>query len=810
MTFDLKKLLPHILIILGFIVASLAYFNPVLSGEKIFQSDIQQSRGMTRQADDFRKEHQEETYWVDNAFGGMPSYLINKRYPDNFIRNVDKTIRFLPRPADYLFLYFVGLYVLFLVLKIDYKLAAVGALAFGFSTYLIIILGVGHNAKAHAIAYMPLVLAGIFSVFRKKYFWGGILLALSLALEIYTGHFQITYYLLLVVLIIGIAHLYQAFKDKKLKEFFTAIGVMVIALILGIASNATTLLTSKEYTDFSTRGDTGLTISKDGSEKPSSGLSYEYITEYSYGIAETMNLFIPRFMGGASTESLDENSNSYQSLIDYGLPAPQAKEIVQNLPTYWGEQPIVAAPNYVGASVIFLFILALYLVKGRLKWWVVGSGILALLLSWGDHFSILTKFFIDYIPLYSKFRTVSMVQIILQFLIPFFGIYGLSKIFSDKIDLQEKTHALKWATIITGGVSLFFLLFKNMLFDFSGAYDSYYLQNLGPDFVDAIKQDRIDMLNADAIRSLIFVLISALIIYAFLKNKLKQNLSIGLFAVLILIDLISVDKKYVNKKDFIKPSEYATAFQAYDADKQIMKDKEHFKVLDLSTNPMNSARASYFHSSLGGYHAAKPGRMQELYDFHIAEGRDQVINMLNTKYFILENDGEVFAQLNPDRNGPAWFVNKVLFVDSANEEIKALDSINTKKTAVVNSIYKDNFNQQEFASHSEDQIHLESYQPNELTYSYTLQEDRFAVFSEIYYPKGWEVKIDGKEVEMIPTNYVLRGVILPKGEHEITFKFDPRIIKVGSSITLSTGILFLILIIGGVFFNFKKRKNLNA
>lgn len=810
MTFDFKKILPHILVILGFIIVSLAYFNPVLSGEKIFQSDIQQSRGMTHQADDFRKEHQEETYWVDNAFGGMPSYLINKRYPDNFIRSVDKIIRFLPRPADYLFLYFVGLYVLFLVLKIDYKLAVLGALAFGFSTYLIIILGVGHNAKAHAIAYMPLVLAGIFAVFRKKYFWGGILLALSLALEIFTGHFQVTYYLLIIVIIIGLAHLYQAFKDKKLKDFFTAIGVMVIALILGISSNATMLLASKEYTDFSTRGDTGLTITKDGDKKPSSGLSYEYITEYSYGIAETMNLFIPRFMGGASTESLDEKSNSYQSLIDYGLPAAQAKEIIQNLPTYWGEQPIVAAPNYIGASVIFLFVLALYLIKGRLKWWVVASSSIALLLSWGDHFSVLTKFFIDYIPLYNKFRTVSMIQIILQLLIPFFGIYGLSKIFSDKIELKEKLHALKWATIITGGISVFFLLFKNMFFDFSGAYDNYYMQNLGPDFVDAIKQDRKNMLNTDAIRSLIFVLLSALIIYAFLKDKLKQNLSIGLFAILILVDLVSVDRKYVNKDDFIKPSQYATAFEAYDADKQIMEDKEHFKVLDFSTNPMNSARASYFHSSLGGYHAAKPGRMQELFDFHIAEGKNQVINMLNTKYFILENDGKIFSQLNPDRNGHAWFVNNIIFVDSADDEIRALDTINTKKTAVINNEFKDVVNQENFTDYQEDKISLVSYQPNELTYTYTLQEDRFAVFSEIYYPKGWEVKIDGEEVEMIQANYVLRGVFLPKGKHEITFKFNPKVIKVGSSITLSTGILFLLLIGGGIFFSFKKKKDLNA
>src|SRR5690625_2918388 len=807
MAFNFKKTLPHLLVLLGFMGVSLIYFNPVLKGEKIFQSDIQQSRGMTRQADEFRKENKEETYWVDNAFGGMPTYLINKRYPDNFVRSVDKIIRFLPRPADYLFLYFIGIYILFLVLRIDYKLAAIGALAFGFSTYLIIILGVGHNAKAHAIAYMPLVLAGIFAVFRKKYLWGGILLALSLALEIYTGHFQVTYYLMLTVVIIGAVYLYQAFKDKQLPAFFKSIGVMVLALILAIASNATTLLTTKEYTDFSTRGDTGLTITKDGSQKPASGLSYDYITEYSYGIAETMNLFIPRFMGGATTEALDTDSHTYQTLINLGSPPYQAKNIIKNLPTYWGEQPIVAAPNYIGASVIFLFILALYLVKNRMKWWVVGSSILMLLLSWGDHFSVLTKFFVDHVPLYDKFRTVSMSQVILQLLIPFFGIYGLTKLFSDKKPEREKLHALKWATIITGGIAIFFLLFKNMLFDFSGISDNYFLQKLGPDFVNALKQDRIDMLTTDTVRSLIFVLLSAGILFAYLKTKLNYNFSIGLLAILILVDLVSIDRNYVNDQDFIKPSEYASAFVANEADKQIMQDKSHYRVLDLSVDPMNSARTSYFHNSIGGYHAAKPGRMQELFNFHIAEGNNQVLNMLNTKYFIIENEGQIIAHLNPDTNGHAWFVDEVNVVDSANEEILALDTIETKTTAVIDKDFADLLETKNYTHHPGDSIALKSYQPNELVYTYTLKEDRLAVFSEMYYPHGWKAEVNGKELEIMRADYVLRAVVLPKGEHTVTFRFDPKIVKIGSSITLSSGILLGLLVFFGLFLKFKRDKN---
>lgn len=809
MVSEFKKFIPHILIIAGFIIVSLAYFSPVLQGKKIFQSDIQQSQGMSKQAVDYRTLHHEETYWVDNAFGGMPTYMITKRYPDNFIRSIDRTIRFLPRPADYLFLYFIGLYILFLVFKVDYKLAAVGALAFGFSTYLIIILGVGHNAKAHAIAYMPLVLAGIFAVFKKKYLWGGLLLALSLALEIYTGHFQITYYLLLVVFFVGIAHLIHAIKNKQTGDFFKSIGVMAIALVLAIASNATTLMASQEYTAFSTRGDTGLTLTKDGGHKSASGLSYDYITEYSYGIVETLNLFIPRFTGGASTESLGTDSHAYQALVSEGFPAAQAQQIVQQMPTYWGEQPIVAAPNYVGASVIFLFVLALYLVKGRLKWWVVGSSILALLLSWGDHFSILTRFFIDYVPLYDKFRTVAMIQVILQLLIPFFGIYGLTRLFSKQIEEKEKLNAIKKATLITGGAALFFLLFKTVLFSFSGAYDNYYLENIGLDFVDALKKDRIKMLTVDSIRSLVFVLLTAGVLWAFLKNKMAYKWTVLALGVLILVDLVSVDRNYVNNDDFISPSQFAKPFQPNAADLEILKDKSHYRVLDLSVNPMNSARASYFHNSLGGYHAAKPGRMQELFDFHISEGNNEVLNMLNTKYFIIENQNQLIAQTNPDVNGNAWFIDRVLVVDSANDEMKALDSLHTKTTAVMNKTFAASLPQTQFLASAEDTIALTTYQPNKLTYQYHLQEDRLAVFSEVYYPHGWEVEIDGEAADLLRADYVLRAVMLPKGTHEITFTFNPKVVKVGSGITLASGIIFGLLVIGGIVYSIKRKKDEN-
>lgn len=803
---NLKKLLPHIVVIIGFIIISLAYFNPVLKGKVIFQSDIQQSKGMNRQKADFKDKTGTDTYWVDNAFGGMPTYLLGADYPYNFIKKIDHTIRFLPRPADYLFLYFIGLYILFLTLKVDYKLAAVGALAFGFSTYLIIIIGVGHNAKAHAIAYMPVVIAGILCVFKKNYWWGGLLLCLGLALEIFTGHFQITYYLLLCTLILGAVFLYDAIRKKQVAGFFKSVGVMLIAVVLAVSSNATTLLASREYTDFSTRGDTGLTITKDGQTKARPGMDYEYITEYSYGLAETLNLFIPRFTGGASSsESLGENSHTYQRLIAMGVPPAQALQFLQHAPTYWGKQPIVAAPNYIGAVVIFLFILALYLVKGRLKWWVVGSGILALLLSWGDNFSTLTRFFINYVPLYDKFRTVAMIQVLLQLLIPFFGIYGLSRLFSERIELKKKLKALKNTVLITGTACLVLLIFKTWLFDFTGTYDMQYAQNISPDFVKALRQDRVAMLNADTLRSLVFVLLTAGMLWLYLKDKLKQSVVIAALGLLILVDLVSVDTKYVNADHFVNRSYLKQAFTPTEADKEIRKDQTHYRVLDLSVNPMKSARASFFHNSIGGYHAAKPGRMQELFDFYLSEGNQQVINMLNTKYFIIENDGKTIAQHNYETNGNAWFVTDIEWADTADDEMTGLGAIDTKKTAVLNKSYQSAVGSSTFAADSTTQIKLTDYQPNHLIYEYHTDEDRLAVFAEIYYPHGWEVKVDGQPVEMLRANYVLRAVMLPAGSHQVTFQFNPQVVKTGSSITLASGILLILLIIGGLIFSFRNK-----
>ncbi|HSM63133.1 MAG TPA: hypothetical protein VK833_04270, partial [Gillisia sp.] len=590
-----------------------------------------------------------------------------------------------------------------------------GALAFGFSTYLIIILGVGHNAKAHAIAYMPMVLAGIILCFRNKYIPGFLLLAFAMALEIGANHFQMTYYLLLLVLVLGGAYLIDAYRKKQVPQYFKALGVMALAVLLAIATNATNLLATQEYAAFSTRGDTGLTITAKGSDQKSDGLSFDYITEYSYGILESFNLFIPRFMGGSSSEKLGEDSQMYQQLIKMGASPVQAGNFAENAPTYWGDQPFVGAPAYIGATVLFLFVFALFLIKGRLKWWIVGGVILALLLSWGKNLMFFTEFFIEYVPLYDKFRAVSSIQVLIELCVPILAVFGLYKLFNDFEKVEEKQYALKWATIITGGIALLFLLFKSALFNFSGGNDAVYMEQMGAEFVRALKEDRKDIFTSDTIRSLIFVLLSATLIWLYLKQKATKNLVIIGFVLLILADLIAVDRRYVNNDDFVAARAMNQPFQPTAADEQILQDPGHFRVFDLAESPFNTGRTSYFHNSIGGYHAAKPGRIQALYDFYISRNNMEILNMLNVKYFIIPTEEGVQAQQNPEAFGNAWFVSNIKWVENPNEAILSLGESKLDSTAVIHTEYKDlvpgNLEIDPSAK-----IELVSHQPNELVY----------------------------------------------------------------------------------------------
>lgn len=806
MNFPIKKAVPYLIAIATFILVSVAYFSPILDGKKIFQNDIKQFTGMAKAINDFRLENDAEPYWTNAAFGGMPTYNLSVLYPNDYVKKLDGFLRFLPRPADYLFLYFLGFFVLLTVLKVEYKLAILGALAFGFSTYLIIILGVGHNSKAHAIAYMPLVLAGILLVLQRNYLWGFVLTAVAMSLEIKSSHPQMTYYLFFAVLILGVFYLIEAFKEKQLPAFFKSIAILMVAVVLAIGTNATSLLATKEYVSHSTRGKSELTINPDGSPKEaSSGLSKEYITDYSYGIPETFNLFIPRFMGGGNYENVGLDSNIYNFLKDKTEPR-QAKEFAEYAPMYWGKQPIVEAPAYIGAVLVFLFFLGTFLVKGKLKNWLVGVVVFSILLSWGKNLNFLTDFFIDYVPMYNKFRAVSSIQVIAELAIPLLGILALKEFFANTNSAEIKLKALKNSFFITGGIALIFTLFGTSLFDFEGLRDASYDKML-PGFLEVIIADRKAIFFSDSFRTLVFVTISAGILWLFVKEKLNKNYAIIILGAVILFDLVSVDKRYVNNADFQNAREIDKPFVASEIDREILKDKSHFRVANFMVDPMNDGSTSYFHNSIGGYHAAKMERYQELFDFHIAKNNIEVLNMLNTKYFVFEDGSRrETVQQNPGNNGNAWLVNTIKIVDNANEEILALDSLKTKTEAVIDKRFVSAGFKTNYPKDSTAEIQLTSYALNGLVYDFNSTENQFAVFSEIYYKDGWNAYIDGNLTPHYRVNYVLRGMEIPKGTHKIEFKFEPTVVKKGSTITLiSYGLLLIIFT--GWFFVEKRKTN---
>jgi len=803
------KIFRYIVAVLFFVLAAVIYFHPILNGKKIQQSDITQFRGMAKEIQDYRAQNNAEPYWTGASFSGMPAYPISAYYPNDFIRSLDKLLRFLPRPADYTFLYFLSFFVLMMALKVEWRLAILGALAFGFSTYLIIIFGAGHNAKAHAIAYMPLVLAGILLVFQRRFLVGFIVTGVAMALEVYANHIQMTYYLGFCLLILGIVEFINALKEKQLSLFIKQAAVIIGAVVLGIGANAPRLLAMKEYSERSTRGKSELTINLNGSKKElTTGLDYGYITQYSYAKLETFNLFIPRFMGGGTIEELGADSNFYQFIAERAgkkVASDYAKQVL----TYWGDQPIVEAPAYIGAVIFFLFFLGIFLVKGRLKQWLVAATIFSIILSWGRNFEAITNFFIEYVPLYNKFRAVSSIQVIAELCVPILAVLGLKEFFSKESSKLEKQEALKKAMLFFGGLIIVGFGLAHVFGAFEGLRDAQQYSEI-PGFLEAVIADRKDMLFSDTLRSLVLVFISGAILWLLLKNKLKSLLAIVLLIVLILFDLISVNKRYVNADDFKVSRKIEQPFKATAADKIILQDKTHFRVVNYTVDPMNDGSTSYFHQSIGGYHAAKLGRYQELFDFQIAKNNVQVLNMLNAKYFIVsDSDGNLEAQQNRAANGNVWFVEKIKVVASANDEIRALDSLNTKKEVVVNqkelyTIGSSSAISLLIEQDSTARIRLTDYSVASLTYASSATTAQFAVFSEIFYKEGWNAYVDGVLVPHYRVNYVLRGMEVPSGVHTIDFKFEPKVIEKGKIISLISYVLLLFISVGCFFYHKNK------
>ena len=798
---QLQKLVPTLAALLGFIILSVGYFSPVLQGKKIFQSDIVQYVGMAKEQNDFRDTYHCEPYWTNSAFGGMPTYQLGAHYPNDFVGALDDVIRFLPRPADYLFLYFLGFFVLLRVLKADNLLAFFGALAFGFSTYLIVILGVGHNAKAHAIGYIPMVLAGSILLFRKNYVWGTALTMLAWALEINANHFQMTYYSLFLLLPIGLYFLWPYVKTQQWKTLIQIKSLYIGALILAFGLNATALMATKEYADFSTRSQSELSTNPDGTPKTDTkGLSRDYITEYSYGKAESFDLIAPRLFGGSNAEELGKESRMYQFVEEQGGSAEEAADFAGHAPTYWGDQPIVAAPAYIGVTVFFLALLGLFHDQRKLKWAFAAGAILSLVLSWGKNFAFLTDLLIDYMPLYNKFRAVSSIQVLLELCLPVLAVMGLQSFLSQDENRLKNLYKTAGTAL---GLFVLLMLCKNQ-FDFNGPSDAYYLKaygDLGGPFVEALKADRMSLYSADILRGIFFVVALSAICWLYVKGKIKPSVVTIACGVLLLGDLVFIDKKYVNKEDFVAASQVDKPFDPSPSDEAILKDTTHYRVFEVDEN-LNGARTSYFHHSIGGYHAAKPRRMQQLFDYQIANNNREVLDMLNIKYIIqTDKDGKQFPTINADANGNAWFVEKLRMCQTADDEMRALQHFNSKKTAIVNEADWKTLciNQNQWAVDTTAALQTTLYWSNQITLKTNQPQDGFLVVSEMYYPNGWNAYIDGKPVAHCRVDYALRGLAVPKGPHTVMFKFEPSLIQTGSTITLACSLLIVLLSIGLVF-----------
>ena len=796
----INNLKSHALVITLFALISFAYFSPLLEGKRIDGHDVKTWIGMSKEISDFREKTGDEALWTNSLFSGMPAYQISVKYGSNLVKYVDKVISLgFPRPANLLFLYLLGFYLLLVSLNVDYRIAALGAFAYAFSSYFFIIIQAGHMTKAHAIAYLPMVVAAVLYTYRGKMLLGAVLTSLAVALQIYANHYQITYYLILILLFVGFSQFYKSFKNKDFPSFLKRTGVLLFAALLAAGTSYTRLKTTMDYGKETTRGKSELTNDIDNKTK---GLDKDYATQWSYGISESMTLLIPNFHGGSSMTSVLslEDSQTLEFLRKF-RNKKLANALQFKAGSYWGDQPIVSGPTYVGAIVFFFFILGLLIIKSEYRIWLLLATILSLMLAWGKNFMPLTEFFLEHFPGYNKFRAVSMILVIAEFTIPLLAFLALNS-FLNSEDKQNSISKLKQAFYITGGITLFFALFPTMFLDFLSEKDLTPISSgvKTPDgFLDGLIADRSSLLSSDAWRSFIYILLSFGVLFAFIKEKLNKKYAILLVSLLVVTDMWNVNKRYLNEEHFVRKNKVKNPYKPTQADNFILKDKDpNFRVFNQSVSTFNDASTSYFHKSIGGYHGAKLKRYQELIEFHISKGNMNVLNMLNTKYFITQNGR---AQLNPGALGNAWFVNNIEVVNNADQEIAALTNFNPSEKLIIDQRFSENLI--DLNDSFSGTINLDSYKPNYLKYNSNSSNDGLAVFSEIYYSDGWNAYIDGEKSEHFRANYVLRAMKIPAGNHIIEFKFEPSSYLNGEKISLASSISLLLLLFLALFKEYK-------
>jgi len=796
--------LPDFFAVAAFVVLSFLFFSPLMEGKVMVQSDMTHVKGMTQELELYKEQTGKIAMWTNSMFGGMPAYLVKGGRTNNIFHTLQSVFRlYLPfHTVGILFIYLLGFYFLLRVLKTMPFPAFIGATAFAFGSYNLIIIAAGHITKAYAIGYMAPVIAGILLTYQGKYVSGGLITLFATGIQIATSHFQIVYYTMLIVGVFILYKLYESFKEKEYKHFLISSAISFAAIAFSIVPNITNLWTVYEYGEYSTRGTAELS---DASGQKSKALSKEYIlNDYSFSISEPFALFIPNFKGGPSVSALSTDSDMYKQLLKNGYPANEAEQVIDRMPTYYGPQVSTAGPVYAGAIVFFLFVFSLLLMKGIHRWWILTAIAFSIFLAWGKNFAILSNLFIDYFPAYGKFRTVSMIMVVTSLLIPFAAFIGLNSVLKAEHTKKQLLEALKYSLIATGGLSLLVAIIGPLAIDFSSPSDS----SLPAAFLKAMHNDRAGLLQADAFRSLGFILVTAVLLWAFIKEKIQQKHFFIALAVLILADLWVIDKRYVNESNFVTKRIQNSRYLPTSADAEILKDKAYYRVFNLTVdNPFSDATTSYFHKSIGGYHGAKIKRYQDLIERQIAKNNMDVLNMLNTKYFIIPGNqrGSQIVNENPEALGNAWFIDSLIWVESPDQEMERLSSFQPSSQAIINKSFGNLPNINSFQSSAVgDTLFLSVYKPDELSYKSKASGSRFAVFSEIYYPKGWIAYIDGKESEIAQVNYVLRGLVIPEGEHTIEFKFHPKSYYLGHNLALGSSAIAVLLLLGGIFWNLKK------
>lgn len=796
----LKKILPHFIAVTIFALISVFYFLPQYQGKDVRQHDDIQATGMTGGITEHVEMYGEHPQWAPNMFSGMPAYLINMDYDGRLLKEASEAFYFLGTPAAYYFILMVGFYFMLLCFGVNPYLAIVGGIGYGLSSYFFIIYEAGHITKLMALSFIAPLIGSIYYTYTKNVWLGASLAATFAAIEISTSHPQIPYYFFFVIIAIFATQLYNYIKEKRAKDFIKRSVVLVVAAVLAIGANIVQLWYINDYAKDSIRSKSELTLSEDNSKNQTSGLDKDYITAWSYGKTETFNLYIPNLYGGSSMGGFSSDGQVAKSLKKY-----QAQDIATRLPGYWGPQPSTSGPVYVGAVMIFLFILGLFLLKGREKYWLIAVTALSLLLAWGHNLMWFTDLFIDYFPMYNKFRTVSMILVIAEWSIPLLGMLALKKLWDAEISKEKLMSSLKYATIICASICCFFAFIWGNFVSFEGAYDGS--MRMPDDVLMAMSDERYSLMRSDALRSLVFSLLTAGIVLLFYKGKLKKQTFVWVLAVLVLIDMVPVNKRFLNESDFVAKKE-AKAIVPTSADLEILKDKDlSYRVVNLTVNPFSDATTSYFHKSVGGYHAAKMRRYQEIIDKYLIKMDLDIYNMLNTRYFINTNDkGELSVSYNDQALGNGWFVENIELVDNVNDEYNVLEYIDPAVTAVVNKKFAGQFTDLPLTNNTDSlsNVTLTDYRANKLTYKTNSTQKGFVVFSEIYYPKGWTATIDGEPTEIVNANYILRGLVVPAGEHTIEFSFKAPHFKTMVAITYVSSILIILMLIGSIFLTYKQ------